>query len=41
MTHFHEIVGVEEDLKRVKNCHFAVRETENDVIFLRKLTGCH
>ncbi len=36
-THFHEIVGVEEDLKRVKNCHFAVRETENDVIFLRKL----
>jgi len=36
-THFHEIVGVEADLKRVKNCHFAVKETEKDVIFLRKL----
>jgi len=36
-THFHELVGVEEDLKRVKNCHFAVKETDNDVVFLRKL----
>ncbi|HWQ67681.1 MAG TPA: DNA mismatch repair protein MutS [Methanospirillum sp.] len=36
-THFHELVGVEEELKRVRNCHFAVRETDNDVIFLRKL----
>jgi DNA mismatch repair protein MutS len=36
-THFHELVGVEEELKRVRNCHFAVQETENDVIFLRKL----
>ncbi|MFH0967404.1 MAG: DNA mismatch repair protein MutS, partial [Methanobacteriota archaeon] len=36
-THFHELVGVEEDLKRVRNCHFAVRETEKDVVFLRKL----
>ncbi len=36
-THFHELVGVEEDLKRVRNCHFAVRETDKDVVFLRKL----
>ncbi len=36
-THFHEIVEVESDLKRAKNCHFAVRETGSDVIFLRKL----
>lgn len=36
-THFHEIVGVEEELKRVRNCHFAVRETDKDVVFLRKL----
>ncbi|WAI00704.1 DNA mismatch repair protein MutS [Methanogenium organophilum] len=36
-THFHEIVEVETDLKRVKNCHFAVKETGSDVVFLRKL----
>jgi len=36
-THFHEIVAVESDLKRAKNCHFAVRETGSDVVFLRKL----
>lgn len=36
-THFHEIVGIETELKRVRNCHFAVKETDNDVIFLRKL----
>jgi DNA mismatch repair protein MutS len=36
-THFHELVGIEEDLKRVRNCHFAVKETDKDVIFLRKL----
>ena len=36
-THFHELIGIENDLKRVKNCHFAVKETEKDVIFLRKL----
>jgi DNA mismatch repair protein MutS len=27
----------EADLKRVRNCHFAVKETERDVVFLRKL----
>ena len=28
---------IETDLKRVKNCHFAVKETGSDVVFLRKL----
>ena len=36
-THFHELVEVEGELKRVKNYHFAVKETKNDVVFLRKL----
>ncbi|NMB78949.1 MAG: DNA mismatch repair protein MutS [Methanomicrobiales archaeon] len=36
-THFHEIITEEETLKRVKNCHFAVRETKEEVVFLRKL----
>ncbi len=36
-THFHELVTAEETLKRVKNYHFAVKETSNEVIFLRKL----
>jgi DNA mismatch repair protein MutS len=36
-THFHELVGIEGDLKRVRNCHFAVKETDKDVVFLRRL----
>jgi DNA mismatch repair protein MutS len=36
-THFHEMITAEETLKRVKNYHFAVKETTNEVIFLRKL----
>ncbi|HQC12258.1 MAG TPA: DNA mismatch repair protein MutS, partial [Methanoregulaceae archaeon] len=36
-THFHELVSAEADLKRVRNFHFAVRDTGDDVIFLRKL----
>jgi DNA mismatch repair protein MutS len=36
-THFHDLVAIESDLKRVRNFHFAVRETKQDVIFLRKL----
>jgi DNA mismatch repair protein MutS len=36
-THFHELVAMEETLKRVKNYHFAVQETNNEVIFLRRL----
>ncbi|KQC03632.1 MAG: hypothetical protein APR55_06880 [Methanolinea sp. SDB] len=36
-THFHELVSAEAELKRVRNFHFAVRDTGDDVIFLRKL----
>ena len=36
-THFHELVEVESSLKRAKNYHFAVKETNNEVVFLRKL----
>jgi DNA mismatch repair protein MutS len=36
-THFHELITAEETLKRVKNYHFAVKDTNNEVIFLRKL----
>jgi DNA mismatch repair protein MutS len=36
-THFHELVGIEENLQHVKNYHFAVKETKQDVVFLRKL----
>ncbi|MGA2121704.1 MAG: DNA mismatch repair protein MutS [Methanoregula sp.] len=36
-THFHELITMEEHLKRVKNYHFAVKETKDEVIFLRKI----
>ncbi|MBN1194938.1 MAG: DNA mismatch repair protein MutS [Methanomicrobiaceae archaeon] len=36
-THFHELVEVEADLKRVRNYHFAVKDTGTEVAFLRKL----
>jgi DNA mismatch repair protein MutS len=36
-THFHELIGMEERLKRVKNYHFAVKETKDEVVFLRKI----
>jgi DNA mismatch repair protein MutS len=36
-THFHEIVGVETELRRVRNFHFTVKETGSDVVFLRRL----
>ncbi len=36
-THFHELINLEGDLKRVHNFHFAVRDTGREVIFLRKL----
>lgn len=36
-THFHEMILAEDTLKRVKNYHFAVRETSEEVVFLRKL----
>jgi DNA mismatch repair protein MutS len=36
-THFHELIAMEERLKRVKNYHFAVKETKDEVVFLRKI----
>ncbi len=36
-THFHELVGIEDELKRVLNAHFAVKEHDNEITFLRKL----
>lgn len=36
-THFHELVSAEAELKRVKNFHFAVKDTGKDVVFLRRL----
>ncbi len=36
-THFHEIVGIESDLPRIRNYHFAVRDTGKEVVFLRKI----
>ncbi len=36
-THFHELVEAEGVPKRIKNYHFAVKETKNDVVFLRRL----
>jgi DNA mismatch repair protein MutS len=36
-THFHEIVTAESDLKRVRNYHFAVRDTGSEIVFLRTL----
>lgn len=36
-THFHELIDTEGALKRVKNYHFAVRDTNKEVVFLRKL----
>ncbi|MDO5844951.1 MAG: DNA mismatch repair protein MutS [Methanocorpusculum sp.] len=36
-THFHQLIGMESELKRVKNYHFAVKEDQYDITFLRKL----
>jgi DNA mismatch repair protein MutS len=36
-THFHELIGMEGELKRVKNYHFAVKDTGKSVVFLRKI----
>ena len=36
-THFHELVTVEGELSRVKNFHFAVKDTGKEVVFLRKI----
>jgi DNA mismatch repair protein MutS len=36
-THFHDLIDLEGKQKRVKNFHFAVRDTGEDVVFLRKI----
>lgn len=36
-THYHELNDLEEIYPRVKNFHIAVKEVDNNVIFLRKL----
>ncbi len=36
-THFHQLISMESELKRVKNYHFAVKEDAHDITFLRKL----
>ncbi|MDD2471085.1 MAG: DNA mismatch repair protein MutS, partial [Methanocorpusculum sp.] len=36
-THFHQLISMESELKRVKNYHFAVKEDQHDITFLRKL----
>ncbi|HOI58942.1 MAG: DNA mismatch repair protein MutS [Methanoculleus sp.] len=36
-THFHDLIDLEGSLKRVKNFHFAVKDTGEDVVFLRKI----
>jgi DNA mismatch repair protein MutS len=36
-THFHELVDLEGGLRRVKNFHFAVKDTGREVVFLRKI----
>jgi DNA mismatch repair protein MutS len=36
-THFHDLVSMEAELRRVRNYHFAVKDTGVDVVFLRKI----
>lgn len=36
-THFHDLVQIESELGRVRNYHFAVKDSGNEVIFLRKI----
>ncbi len=40
-THYHEITELERSLKGVKNLHVAVKESEGDVTFLRKVRDGH
>ncbi len=40
-THYHEITELEKSLKGVKNLHVAVKESEGDVTFLRKVREGH
>ena len=36
-THFHQLIEMESELRRVRNYHFAVKEDQHDITFLRKL----
>ena len=36
-THFHQLIGMEQEFRRMKNYHFAVKEDQHDITFLRKL----
>ena len=36
-THFHQLISMESELKRIRNYHFAVKEDSHDITFLRKL----
>ena len=37
-THYHELIDMEDQFERIKNYHISVKEIDNKVIFLRKLT---
>ena len=36
-THYHELAALSEQLSRIKNFHIQVQETQEEIIFLRKL----
>lgn len=36
-THYHELVDLEKNLQRIKNYNVAVKETKENIIFLRKI----
>ncbi|HJJ54753.1 MAG TPA: DNA mismatch repair protein MutS [Methanocorpusculum sp.] len=36
-THFHQLIAMESELSRIRNFHFAVKEDNHDITFLRKL----
>ncbi|HJJ39023.1 MAG TPA: DNA mismatch repair protein MutS, partial [Methanocorpusculum sp.] len=36
-THFHQLISMESELKRIRIYHFAVKEDSHDITFLRKL----
>ncbi len=37
-THYHELIQIDEELGGVKNLHVALKEVEDDILFLRKMT---
>lgn len=37
-THYHELIDMAEQFERIQNYHISVKEVDNRVIFLRKLT---